>query len=313
MPSIIDKLGFSQTDKVVILHLDDLGISHSANQAVIDIFSQNRIHSGSIIANSPWMPELVQNIKDLSQKIQLDIGVHLTFTSEYKNFRWRPIATNDPQTGLVDIQGFLWQNLKDAVANVVPKYGELEMRAQIDALQKLGLELTHMDTHMFSACHPKFLPILVKLAKEYRIPAMIPNMSKQMFEYMGLDGDIELYHKQLSLLQQQGYPIVENFKFASLQSVKNKLRAYRSLLKSIGPGLTHIFFHPAIYNDELKGITPETAVGRFQDYEVLMNHEFYKLLEKFGIQVYTYRELSRYFLSIVKNLEWKPLEQISIN
>ncbi|WP_457559437.1 polysaccharide deacetylase family protein [Candidatus Harpocratesius sp.] len=311
MQSIIDKLGFSQTDKVVILHLDDLGISHSANQAVIDIFNQNRIQSGSIIANSPWMPEIVQLIKKINQKIPLDIGAHLTFTSEYKNFRWRPITTNNPESGLVDASGFLWQNLKEAIANVKLENGEFEMRAQIDAIQKLGIKLTHMDTHMFSACHPKFLPVLIKLAKDYKIPAIIPYMSKQMFEYMGLDGDIAQYHSQLSILQEQGYPIIESFKFASLQSVKNKLRAYRSLLKSIQPGLTHIFFHPAIYNDEMNGITSDTAVGRFQDYEVLMNHEFYKLLEKYGIQIYTYREMGKYFKTIVNNLEWEALAEIS--
>ena len=86
-----------------------------------------------------------------------DVGVHLTFTCEYPEFRWPAVSTRDPASGLLDGEGYLWNTREDAVRHVLAEAGELEMRAQIELALEAGIEITHIDTHMGSVVHPKFL------------------------------------------------------------------------------------------------------------------------------------------------------------
>ncbi|MHA1674250.1 MAG: polysaccharide deacetylase family protein [Promethearchaeota archaeon] len=306
MASIIEQWGYDPADKVVILHLDDMAITHSCNVAVKEIFEKRITSTGSIIAPANWVPEMIQMLKNLPPQ---DIGVHLTLTSEHKNLRWIPLSNPAPASSLVDQSGYMWPTINDAVDNVSIEDAEREIEAQILHLQKNGIDLTHLDAHMFSVNHPKFLPTLIKISAKYNIPAFIPEITEFMFKYMGFLEASAPYHRQLDLLREQGYPLVDDIKFASLEKVKNKLKVYRKIIESIKPGLTHLLFHPGIYNDELEAITTGSEIGRFQDYEVLMNHKFGKILEENNIQIGTYGRMREHWQKISHKFQWTDFIQ----
>ncbi|MHA1522344.1 MAG: ChbG/HpnK family deacetylase, partial [Promethearchaeota archaeon] len=127
--------------------------------------------------------------------------------------------------------------------------------------------------------------------------------------YMGFHDASAPYHRQLDLLRKQNYPLVDEIKFASLDKVKDKLKVYRKILESIKPGLTHLLFHPGIYNDELEAISSNSEVGRFQDYEVLMNPKFRRLLEENNIIVGSYRRMQEYWQKISHKFQWTDFIQ----
>ena len=326
MASIIEQWGYDPTDKVVILHLDDLAIAHSCNMAVKEIFEQQITSTGSIIAPANWVPNMIHILNEMPPQ---DIGVHLTLTSEHDGLRWIPMSGSPPNTNpienppsnphsnsnphptssLVDASGYMWSTIKEAVVNISIDAAEREMEAQILHLQKNHIPLTHLDAHMFSACHPKFLPSLIKIAVKYKIPAFITEITDFMFKYMGFKEDSAPYLQQIRLLRQQGYPLVDEIKFASLDKVKNKLKVYQKIIQSIQPGLTHLLFHPGIYNDELQAITPDSAVGRFQDYEVLMSPKFRRLLEDNNILLGSYRQMHEYWQKISHKFLWTDFIQ----
>ena len=97
--TLIEKLGFEASDKVVIFHIDDIGFSHASNLASFKCLDLGVASCGSIITPAPWFLEAASICKN---NPKYDVGVHLTLTCEYELYRWRALSSVDPKTGLLD-------------------------------------------------------------------------------------------------------------------------------------------------------------------------------------------------------------------
>ena len=86
-----------------VLHADDLGMSHGANAAFAELSAFGTITSGSVMVPCPWFAELAALARD---DPSLDVGVHLTLTSEMKGYRWRPLTRPPASAGVTDADGF---------------------------------------------------------------------------------------------------------------------------------------------------------------------------------------------------------------
>ena len=52
----LKKLGFSDNDRVVIIHTDDIGMCHASVQAFKDLWNFGTITSGATMVPCPWFP-----------------------------------------------------------------------------------------------------------------------------------------------------------------------------------------------------------------------------------------------------------------
>jgi predicted glycoside hydrolase/deacetylase ChbG (UPF0249 family) len=138
-------LGFAPEDRIVIPHQDEVGRCHGSNRAFLDLARDGFVSCGSVMVPCPWFPEIAQAA---AADPALDLGIHLTLTSEWPNYRWRPISTTSPSSGLVDPDGYMWHRVAPLREHVVPEAAETEMRAQIERALAAGLDPTHLDTHM---------------------------------------------------------------------------------------------------------------------------------------------------------------------
>ena len=86
----------------LIVRGDDMGYSHSGNEALIKTYKEGIETSIEVIVPSPWFPEAV---KLLQQNPGVDVGIHLAITSEWENIKWRPI-TDCPS--LKDANGYFY-------------------------------------------------------------------------------------------------------------------------------------------------------------------------------------------------------------
>jgi chitin disaccharide deacetylase len=192
------QLGYGPNDKVLMVHADDIGMSHSVNVATIEAFKKGLVTSGSVMVPCPWFPEIAAYAREHPE---LDLGLHLTLTSEWKYLRWRPVASPEKVKGLLDEEGFMWRSERQTATKATPLEVETELRAQIERALQFGLKPTHLDTHMGTLYTRKdFFDVYTKLGKEYGIPVMVMRPTPEIIAYgkqTGLPITEDLLKKQV--------------------------------------------------------------------------------------------------------------------
>src|SRR3972149_1232551 len=162
---------FSQTSingKPLLIRCDDIGMSHSVNTAAKELIESGLVFSASIMFPCAWYQEAVDLLKDHPEIVT---GIHLTLNSEWKNYRWGPVAGRDRVSSLVDSNGYFFPSRELFFANN-PKSEEveIELRAQIDRAVNSGLQVSYLDYHMGTAVDkPELRKIVEKLAAEYKL------------------------------------------------------------------------------------------------------------------------------------------------
>ena len=147
----------------VVIHEDDVGMTHGSNTAFVELSALGTCSSGSVMVPCPWFPESVELAH---ANPSLDIGVHLTLTSEKRPYRWRPLTNPPRSAGLTNEMGYFWPDVPEVRRGGNPEAVEIELRAQIDTALSAGLDVTHLDAHMGTIVCPEFVDIYLKLGKD---------------------------------------------------------------------------------------------------------------------------------------------------
>lgn len=101
--SILRELGFGPEDRVVIVHADDIGMCHSTLPAIDELMAFGLVTSASAMVPCPWFVGVVAWHR---LNPRFDLGIHLTLTSEWEQYRWGPVSTRAEAGGLLDDHGF---------------------------------------------------------------------------------------------------------------------------------------------------------------------------------------------------------------
>lgn len=297
-----EKLGYPKGKKVLIVHVDDVGMSYESNQGAIKAIKEGVATSLSVMMPCGWVSGFVHYLKE---NPKTDAGLHLTMTSEWKDYRWGPLAGKNQVKGLVDSEGAMWRGVAEVVKNASPDEVEKEIRAQLDRARTMGFTPTHLDSHMgtFFAT-PEFLQRYLKVGMEEKIPVMFPgghNSVVQVQEKMIADqlAMTKVVGKQL---WDAGLPVLDDLENSSygwkgpesgdksekaLQ--KYKTQKYIEAFKNIKPGLTMVIMHCTIHSEIFPKIT-DSYPTREGDFLAMMNPELRKYIEKEGIILTTWRE-----------------------
>ena len=143
--TVLQALGYGDKERALIFHNDDLGMNTGANTAFIELAKRGVLSSGSVMVPCPQFKNLAELVRYDST---FDVGVHLTLTSEWKEYRWRPLSTSSRSSGLIDEQGYFWKNRTLLRQHIQPEAALIELRAQIDIALKEGIDVSHLDCHM---------------------------------------------------------------------------------------------------------------------------------------------------------------------
>ena len=286
--TLIEKLGFETSDKVVIFHIDDVGFSHSSNLASFECLDFGVASCGSVIVPAPWFLEAASICKS---KSRYDIGVHLTLTCEYDLYRWRALSSVNQDSGLLDSEKSLWRTTEEAIANINPKAAEAEMRTQVQTALYSGIDVTHIDTHMGTVMDPKFLPFYLKIAREFKVAPFLPRVSREDLEAVGLGDAADVYLGMFEKLEENGTPILDSMIIDTMGDSPNKTDYYCKRFSEIKPGITHFLFHAAKMSPELKAITPDSASWRDLDYQAFTDPKIKDCVEKHNLKIIGYKEI----------------------
>ncbi len=253
--SLSAKLGVSRG---IILHVDDLGMCHSANQAFLALARADLVTAGSIMVPCPWFREIAEAA---AADQTLDVGIHLTLTSEWDHYRWAPVSTTSRASGLIDDDGYFWRDVASFRRHLVPEAAEAELRAQIERALRVGIRLTHIDAHMGAAMLPELLACHISLAMEYQLVPVLPKRIRFAPDPMA-------YDEAVAGLEARGLLLPDEFRGTLPVPADQTQEAYRSMIASIPQGVTHVALHSSIPGD-IEAISPQHAGWRTREYALL--------------------------------------------
>lgn len=226
-------------ERCVILHADDVGMCHGANTAFLDLARAGAIDCGSVMVPCPWFVEIAQ---EAASDPALDLGVHLTLTSEWFGYRWGPVAVRTPSARLTDPEGAFHRDVPSLRAAADPRAVEDECTAQIERALACGIDATHLDTHMGAALVPEFLAGTLRLAERFRLPLLLPRRIETYLSVLRTgEVDRRIYGE---FADHPWVAPIDTFAMTPGHAPGEAEAAYRALLEGIGPGITYVALHP---------------------------------------------------------------------
>ncbi len=292
---ILRRLGLADTDRAVIFHADDIGMCQGTVTAFTHMLTFGVLSSAAVMTPCPWYPAAAQAIRSHSEHPRLDIGLHVTLNSEWTTYRWGPLSTRDQTSGLLDEAGYLHHRAWGTWEQARPEAVEAEAMAQIERALADGIALTHLDTHMLTLFHPRFLPIYIRLGLEYRLPIFLMRDvmrggQRAFYPVEHNSGQAQLLARQIAALEEQGLPLFDHLHVMPLDNHHDRLGQALAALAELPPGLTNFLFHPSTDNAELRAIAPDWRC-RTADYELFVDERWQRAVANSGVHVIGFRVL----------------------
>ena len=284
----LKKLGYSNDDRLVIIHTDDIGMCHASVQAFKDLWEFGTITSGAVMVPCPWFPAVAQMCRE---NPEMDIGVHATLNAEWDVYRWSPLSTRDQASGLMDADGYFHQWQPAVYDNAKPEAVDMEVNAQIERALAAGIDVTHVDSHMGTIMSPLFIQSYIQAAASRRLPNMLPRTNAKGIQMMGINEDeLRTYEPIMQQLESMRVPMLEGILAMPLEHDHDHLGLAKKLLSEVPVGITHFILHPSIDTLELRTICPDWQ-ARVANYNAFMSDDLKKFIEQEDINLIGYRQI----------------------
>jgi hypothetical protein len=288
MNPIAKKLGYLNTDRLVIIHADDIGMCHASVQAFKDLWAFGTITSGAVMVPCPWFPAVAQMCRE---NTEMDMGVHATLNAEWESYRWGPVSTREAGSGLMDEAGYFHQWHQAVYDHAKPEEVEKEVDAQIERALAAGIDVTHVDSHMGTIMNPLFIQSYIQAAASRRLPNMLPRTSAKGIEMMGIHEDeLRTYEPIMAQLESMGIPMLEGIVSMPLEHDEDHVGVAKKLFGELPSGIAHFILHPSIDTPELRAICPDWK-ARVANYKAFMSDELKKFFEQEDIKLIGYRQI----------------------
>jgi predicted glycoside hydrolase/deacetylase ChbG (UPF0249 family) len=280
--SLAEQLGYPANAKLLIVHADDLGVTHSVNVASIKALESGAVNSASIMVSCPWFPEIADYAKSHPE---VDFGLHLTLTSERVYYRWGPVAPADQVRSLLDKNGYLHHDWTPET-RIDPGEAEIELRAQIERAHAMGIRPTHLDSHQLrlDSTGKELFEVALRLAHQYKLPFFVTRDWFADYPYLekALGPDDVVIDHTITI-----EPKVQPEKWADF---------YKNALRNLEPGVTQLVIHLAYDDAEMRAATRERdtwgAAWRQRDFDFFTSPEFRNLLQDQNIKRVTWRQIA---------------------
>lgn len=286
---VLKRLGLAETDRVAVVHTDDIGMCEASVRAYAELIEAGTVTCGSVMVPCPWAPAAAALC---ARNPAWDMGVHATLTAEWEHYRWGPITTRDPATGLIDGDGFFPRTSEAVQATADPLSARIELKAQVHHAKAMGIAVSHVDTHMGSALSAALLPHYIEVALEAGAVPFALRLDEAQWRQAGHDEEtataaVAAVHD----LEERGVPVLDRIAYGSLDDPSNRFEVVKALFDAIRPGhVGYIVSHPSVDTPELRAITPDWP-ARVADYETFRREDLRDHIDDAGIHLVSYRRL----------------------
>lgn len=154
--------------RLLVVNADDFGLTESVNRGILEAHTRGILTSTTILANGAAFDSAAALAR---QAPDLGVGVHLNLTEG------RPVASPAEVSSLLNEHGRFLRSAAALMRKVLTgrlraDEIERELSAQIEKVQRADIRVTHLDGHKHVHMLPGILPVVLRVAQRYGIPAM---------------------------------------------------------------------------------------------------------------------------------------------
>lgn len=267
---LLERLGYEEGKRLVIIGCDDLGCCHAANAGIYEALRSGGATSASLMVPAPWARHAAANYRGE------DVGVQLTFNAQYDVLRWGPI-TRAPS--LLDGDGGFPRTVEDTWEHADSDEVYKEGRAQIERAIYWGFDVSHLGSHLdVLVRRPELFDVFAALAGDFGLPMRLPGPEAEAmtgFPFRRLARQAQAVFVDRVIATNQG----------------SALAALEALGEICEPGVTELRVHPAADTPELRALAPDWQ-GRVAEAGFLARGaELRSHLAASGVELIGYRRL----------------------
>lgn len=294
--TLAEQLGYEPGAKLLIVNADDFGMCHAENAAIMQLLEEGAVSSATVMIPCGWAKEAAAWS---AARPEHDVGVHLTFTSEWSGYKWGPVTRNGDVSTLVTEEGYFPADIAAFERQAARHHVRLEMVNQVETALALGLAPTHLDNHMGSlyglATGHHFLDAAFEVCARYELPFRMP---RALLDLGKLPAEAAAMARQAAeLADRMGVVILDHL--IGLPFGKQPGETYESykrdmirVLRSLRPGVSEIIIHPALASEELKAIHGEWEKRQW-DFDLFRDPEVRETISSEGIVMIRWRDLRK--------------------
>jgi hypothetical protein len=306
------RLGWAPGDRIVIFHIDDAGMSHESNTGAIRALRANIAKSTSLMVPCGWAWEMAAHLQN---NPGIDMGLHITLTAEWPAYRWGPVSGWRHVKSLVDESGAFHRSLAALLRHAELSEVETEIYSQLELARRMGVQVTHLDTHMGALwASMDLLDLYVRIGISENLPVLFPAGHNTLVYQQANSGPLAPFLSPCLLdetpgigerLWQAGLPVVDDLYVSSydwalpdgMPATDANLRSfkttkYKELLGGLQPGLTVILLHCTNATGHFKHIS-KSGDKRKGDLLAMTDPDLRQFLEDEKIILTDWNELSQ--------------------
>ncbi|WP_082652041.1 polysaccharide deacetylase family protein [Gorillibacterium timonense] len=288
--SLVEALGYSMEDRLLIVNADDFGMCRSANEGIRQLLEEGAVSSSTLMMPCAWAKDAA---KWSAAHPEYDVGVHLTLTSEWDTYKWGPVTREESTATLVTNEGYFPEDVLTVELQAEDEQVERELKNQVKLAIAMGMDPTHLDSHMGSvyglATGRHFLNVVFDICAEYGLPFRMPRQPRIPF---GEDIPEEVAKRTAelaALADARGVVILDYLLGLPFSTVpKESYEEFRGhmadLLRSMRPGVSEIIIHPSRVTDELTAIHSEYE-RRGMEWQIFRDPFIQNVLKEEGIHM----------------------------
>lgn len=286
------RLGFPAGKKVIVLHAHDMGMCFETTQACAELAGTQPKLSTSAMVPCPWFPHAAKHAADLGQR---DVGLQLTFNSEWPDYRWRPASGAGLSPSLVDGDGFLWRSVMQFALSADRDDVEREMNWQLLTAERCGLKPTHITTHLGALyARPDLAEAYLAFARKNWLPAVVVELTPELTERLASRG-VPVPPGLVAAIEEYPLPKLRDLRIVPrLESYEEKLAATLDAIESLPAGLSQIAFAPGVDSPALRALSPQ-ADQYVWDLQLMQDETLKKRLEADDVVLTNWVEIMERF------------------
>jgi hopanoid biosynthesis associated protein HpnK len=283
----------------LIINADDFGLTSSVNRAIEESHQRGVVTSATLMANSAGFAEAVTVAK---RNPQLGVGCHITLLDCEPTVAAGQIPSLCPD-------GKLRQHLGPfALAAICGRIRAREVAAEADAqLAKIsasGIAPTHFDTHKHTHLFPVIFKPLLEVARAHGIRAVrnpfVP-LKPLAFAHLARRPRLWTRYSETKILRsfKQGFlnsvrshgMVTTDGSFGIVTTGTLDERLFASIIGCIPEGTWELVCHPGYNDADLSLVRTRLRQSRATELAILTSNQAKQTLERYGIELISYREL----------------------